>query len=265
MCIDMTYEQAILFLDGRIGVGWKLGLDSIRRLLVDLGNPHKNLKVVHIAGTNGKGSTAAMLESIFCSAGYRTGLYTSPHLLDVRERMQVNRKMIATDDFARLMQRIAPFIEKYNATYFETLTALAFLYFAEMHLDIVFLETGLGGRLDATNVIDPLLCIITTIGFEHTQHLGDTLEKIAGEKAGIAKTGVPCLVGELPADAERAISSTCKRQNAPFYRSSDMVRAERRAWRPLFYGGRRKVFRPCAAWHEWGASTGQCRRCHRRM
>ena len=222
---DMTYEQAILFLDSRIGVGWKLGLDSIRRLLADLGNPHEKLKCVHLAGTNGKGSTAAMLESIFRSAGYRTGLYTSPHLLDVRERIQVNRKLIATDHFAGLMQRIAPFIEKYNATYFETLTVLAFLYFAESKLDVIFLETGLGGRLDATNVIVPILSIITSISLEHTQHLGDTLEKIAGEKAGVAKPGVPCLIGELPGDAEKVVSAVCERQNAPLHRASDMVQA----------------------------------------
>lgn len=220
----MTYEQAILFLDSRIGAGWKLGLDSIGRLLADLGNPQDKLKCVHIAGTNGKGSTAAMLESICRNAGYRTGLYTSPHLLDVGERIQVDRNMIATNEFARLMQLLAPFIIKYNATYFETLTALAFLYFAEMDLDIVILETGLGGRLDATNVIVPILSIITTIDLEHTQHLGDTLEKIAGEKAGIAKPGVPCLIGDMPRAAEKVIRSTCKQQNAPCRRSSEMVK-----------------------------------------
>ena len=223
MSLDMNYEQAIHFLDSRVGVGWKLGLDSIRRLLAELGNPHEKIKCVHIAGTNGKGSTATMLESIFRAAGYRTGLYTSPHLLDVRERIQVNRILITSDDFAGLMQRIAPFIKKFNATYFETITALAFLYFAEMGPDIIFLETGLGGRLDATNVIVPVLSIITNIDLEHTQHLGDTREKIAAEKAGVAKPGVPCLIGELPRDAERVVCAACKRQSAPCRRATDMI------------------------------------------
>ena len=217
----MTYEQATAFLDSRIGTGWKLGLDSIRRLLDELENPHKRIRAVHIAGTNGKGSTCAMLESIFRTAGYRTGLYTSPHLLDVRERIQINRQNIPPGDFARVMQRIAPLIEKYAATYFETLTVLAFVYFAEENLDVAFIEVGLGGRLDATNVIHPELSIITSIDFDHMQHLGDTLEKIAAEKAGIVKNGVDCLAGKMPDEADKVITSVCEKHHAPFYRAAD--------------------------------------------
>lgn len=222
MFFEMTYEQAITFLDSRIGAGWKLGLDSIRRFLAEIGDPHQKIKCVHIAGTNGKGSTSAMLESIFRSAGYRTGLYTSPHLLDVRERIQVNREPVSPDDFARLMARLAPYVEKYGATYFETVTALAFLYFAESNLDLLFLEVGLGGRLDATNVVVPLLSIITNIDYDHLKHLGDTIEKIAGEKAGIIKAGVPCLIGALPEEAGNVVASVCKKKEAKLFRASDM-------------------------------------------
>jgi dihydrofolate synthase / folylpolyglutamate synthase len=222
--LEMTYEQAILFLDGRIGIGWKLRLDSMRNLLAELDNPHTQFKSVHIAGTNGKGSTAAMLESIYRAAGYKTGLYTSPHLLDVRERIQVNREHVLPEHFADLMQRIAPFIEKYGATYFEVLTALSFLYFAESNVDIAFIETGLGGRLDATNVILPILSIITSIDFDHTKHLGDTLEKIATEKAGIIKPGVPCLVGDLPQVAEEVVRQFCEKQNSAFLKAGDIYR-----------------------------------------
>ncbi len=224
MFFEMTYDQAITFLDGRIGAGWKLGLDSIRRFLAEIGDPHQKIKCVHIAGTNGKGSTAAMLEAIFRSAGYRTGLYTSPHLLDVRERMQVNRTPIPRDDFARLMLRLAPHVEKYGATYFETVTALAFLYFAESNLDLLFLEVGLGGRLDATNVVVPALSIITNIDYDHTKHLGDTIAKIAGEKAGIVKPRIPCLIGDLPKEAQAVVTAVCQSEDATLFRASDLYK-----------------------------------------
>ena len=220
----MTYKQAITFLDSRIGVGWKLGLDSIKCLLTEFDNPHTKIKCVHIAGTNGKGSTCAMLESIFRAAGYRTGMYTSPHLIDVSERIQINRENISPEHFAALMSRIAPIIEEYGATYFETLTLLAFLYFAESNLDIAFIEVGLGGRLDATNVIRPELSIITSIDFDHTQHLGDTLEKIATEKAGIVKSGVPCLVGDLQENVNKVIVEICEKQNSAFFQAAHIYR-----------------------------------------
>ncbi|MBN1559209.1 bifunctional folylpolyglutamate synthase/dihydrofolate synthase [candidate division KSB1 bacterium] len=218
----MTYDRALLFLNSRIVFGWKLGLASMNRMLAELDSPHCKTSFVHIAGTNGKGSVAAMLESIFRSAGYRTGLYTSPHLIDVRERISLNGEQISESDFGDLVDRLRPVIEKYNATYFETLTLLAFVYFAELMADIVFLEVGLGGRLDATNVVVPELSIITTISFDHTEHLGATLVQIAGEKAGIIKNGRPCLLGEMPPDVMAVFVDRAARENAPFYRMNEL-------------------------------------------
>lgn len=217
----MTFESAIEFLDSRIHIGWKLGLDSMNQMLNDLDNPHKKSKFVHIAGTNGKGSVASMLASIFKSAGYTTGLYTSPHLVDVRERIQINNNKIDKNNFVECIDILRPIIEKYNATYFETLTSLAFLYFAKQETEIVVLETGLGGRLDATNVVLPELSIITNIDFDHTDYLGTTLAEIAGEKAGIIKQHRPCLIGELPNEAENAIIQIANDRNSPLHKSQN--------------------------------------------
>ncbi len=217
----MTLELALDFLNSRIPVGWKLGLDSMNKMLSELGDPHQKLKFVHIAGTNGKGSVASMLASIFRNAGYKTGLYTSPHLVDVRERIQYNGEKIEADDFSRLINVVKPVIEKFNATYFETLTVLAFRFFVEKEADLVVLETGLGGRLDATNVVDPELSIITSIDFDHTDHLGATLAEIAGEKAGIIKNNRPCLVGHLPEEALSRIIAKAEQQQAPIYNATD--------------------------------------------
>lgn len=211
----MNYEQATLFLDSRIALGWKLGLESMQEMLAELGNPQKKLRFIHIAGTNGKGSVAATLESIFRAAGYRTGLYTSPHLVDVRERTRLNGRMISKRQLAAVVERIRPAVEKFQATYFETLTTAALLFFADQKTDIVCLEVGLGGRLDATNVIVPEVSVITSISFDHTEHLGDTLAEIAAEKAGIIKEGVPCIIGDLPADAKDVIEQKCRIQKAP--------------------------------------------------
>jgi dihydrofolate synthase/folylpolyglutamate synthase len=218
----LQYQQAIDFLNSRIPVGWKLGLDSMNRMLDELGNPHHNIKFVHIAGTNGKGSVASMLASIFYQAGYKTGLYTSPHLVDVRERLQINGAKIDEQTFSRLIEQVKPTIEKYNATYFELLTTLAFLYFAAQKTNIVVLETGLGGRLDATNVVNPDLSIITSIDFDHTDHLGKTLIEIAGEKAGIIKTNRPCLTGGLPDEARFVIQRIAQERQAPFYNAEEL-------------------------------------------
>lgn len=219
----MTFEQAALFLESRSELGWKLGLDRLRHMMHDLGNPQLQCPFVHIAGTNGKGSVATMLESVFRAAGYDTGLYTSPHLLSVRERIQCRGEAISESEFAHLMQRIKPVIETYNATYFETLTVLAFLYFAQARAEIVMLEVGLGGRLDATNIIVPELCIIATISYDHTAHLGTTLPQIAAEKAGIVKPHIPCLIGEMPKEAAAVIQQTCTSQDSSFTRASELV------------------------------------------
>ena len=170
-----------------------------------LGRPDLSYPIIHIAGTNGKGSTAAMLEHIFRSAGYRTGLFTSPHLVFLGERIQVNREMISKDEIIELVKELdfhAKVVSKDiwddHPTFFELMAAMAFLYFHQQEVNIGIFETGLGGRLDATNVIDPLLSIITSIGLDHTRILGDTVEKIAGEKAGIIKPGKPVVLGRMP-------------------------------------------------------------------
>lgn len=164
----------------------KLGLERMAALMSDLGNPQNSYPVFHVAGTNGKGSTCAFLESILRSAGYRTGLYTSPHLTCARERIQINYELISEADFVELEQQVG-----LEATFFERMTAMAFLCFAEQKIDVAIIEVGLGGRLDATNIVQPIVCGISRIDLDHQAILGDSLEKIAFEKAGIIKPGVP--------------------------------------------------------------------------
>lgn len=173
----------------------KLGLDNIRELLVRLGDPQKKFPSIHIAGTNGKGSVSAMLSAAFQVHGYKTGLYTSPHLLDFRERIKMNGELVPKAFVADFLSRIWTSVEELNATFFEVTTALAFDYFASENVDIAVIETGLGGRLDATNALEhPLATVVTSISLEHTQFLGDTLELIAAEKAGILKKDSPAIV-----------------------------------------------------------------------
>lgn len=170
-------------------------LDRMRNLLKKLGNPQDTFKSVHVAGTKGKGSTCAMIASMLQACGYKVGLYTSPHLIDLRERIKVNGEMISQADFGRLVRHIEPIVAKVKPlpTYFDVLTAVAFQYFAEQKIDFGVVETGLGGRLDSTNVLKPEVCAITSISKDHVQQLGGTLEKIAEEKAGIFKPGVPAV------------------------------------------------------------------------
>lgn len=191
----------------------------IKHLLERLGNPQDAARTIHIAGTKGKGSTAAMLASILTEAGYRTGLYTSPHLLSFTERIQVDTKPIAEADFARLVQSLKPEVESVNrlATYgelttFELLTALAFTCFKEMQVDYQVLETGLGGRLDATNVVKPKVCVITSISYDHTEVLGSTLTQIATEKAGIIKPGSTVVCAPQFPEAMAVIEKKCREQ-----------------------------------------------------
>ena len=188
----MTYEEALRYYEETAVYGSRLGLDRVRELLAKLGDPQKSLKFVHIAGTNGKGSTAAMLAAVLEKAGYRTGLYTSPHLLRYNERFQVNGKEIGDQDLADATERVKQAADTMPdaPTQFELVTAIAFCLFQAAKCDIVVLEVGLGGRLDATNVIDvPEAAVITRIGLDHTEILGDTVEAIAAEKAGIVKPG----------------------------------------------------------------------------
>lgn len=192
----------------------------IRFLLSRLGDPHKGLKYVHVAGTNGKGSVCAMLESILRRAGYRTGLFTSPYIRRFEERIRICGECIHTDALSEIGDRVLSIAQEMEdkPTEFELITAIGLCYFCREHVDVVVLEVGLGGRFDPTNVIeDPLLSVITGIDFDHTSLLGNTLQAIATEKAGIIKKGCPCLFGGVDGSACRAVRAVAARQNAPFY------------------------------------------------
>ena len=193
----------------------KLGLTRVKKLAQVLGNPQEKFHVVHIAGTNGKGSTAAMITSILEQAGFKVGLYTSPHLNRFNERIKINGKNISNKDLEKqinLVRKIAD-KNKLEPTYFEFTTALAFNYFAEKKIEFAVLETGMGGRLDATNIINPLVSVITTINFEHQQHLGDTLEKIANEKFGIVKEKTMVVSGIEQLELQVKLKKLCRQKN----------------------------------------------------
>ncbi len=219
----LTFQEALDFLYTRHATGMKLGLDHIRALVKDLKHPERTFKSIHIAGTNGKGSTASMLAAVFQAAGYKTGLYTSPHLINVRERIQVDSVMIPENCFIHYLQQSLPLIEKHMVSYFEIMTAMAFLYFSDEKVDIAILETGLGGRLDATNVITPELCIITDISFDHTKTLGRRLKLIAAEKAGIYKQNIPCVTGVQRPQIIAHLKNLAKEKCVPFFSTREEV------------------------------------------
>jgi len=205
----MNYQQTVDYLYTRLPMFSRIGAAAIKKDLTNtillceaLGNPHHRFKSVHIAGTNGKGSTSHMLAAVFQTAGYTTGLYTSPHLYDFRERIKVNGALCDQDFVVDFIQRIQPLIDTIEPSFFEITVAMAFEYFARKQVDIAIIETGLGGRLDSTNIITPELSVITNIGWDHMQLLGDTLELIAGEKAGIIKQQVPVVIGESQSETK---------------------------------------------------------------
>ena len=213
----MNYQEARLYLDELSKYGSVLGLESMRELLKRLGDPQRDLKFIHIAGTNGKGSVLAYLSTVLTQAGYRTGRYLSPHLCSVRERFQVDGQLISREDFVRHLTAAAAVAEEMAAagmahpTYFEVGTAVALLYFRERKCDIVVLETGLGGTLDATNVVDTtVLEVITSISRDHMDYLGDTLEQIAGEKAGIIKPDTMVVSAPQEPEAAGVLAEVCR-------------------------------------------------------
>jgi len=218
----MNYTEALSFIHSLSKFGSKPGLHRVSRLVSLVGNPQKDLKFIHIAGTSGKGSTANMCAAVLREAGFSVGLYTSPFILDFRERFQINGQMIAKADFCRLVDYLIPFVKELDRdgdaiTEFEFNTVLAFLWFKERRCDIVCLEVGMGGRFDATNVIDkPLVSTITSIGLDHTSHLGDTIQKIAFEKCGIIKnkSRAVCYPAQKE-DAKAVIKEICKERNCP--------------------------------------------------
>lgn len=211
----MTYNEAIAYLGSARRFGMKLGLEAMRELARRLGDPQDQLRFIHIAGSNGKGSTAAFCEMGLRWAGHRTGLFTSPHLISIRERIQVNREPISERDFAAGMTAVREVVEE-EPTFFELMTALALWHFLRAGVDWVIWETGLGGRLDSTNIVTPEVSILTTVSLEHTQYLGGTIEEIAREKAGIIKPGVP-VVSSVTGPAAEVIAAECRRLGAPLH------------------------------------------------
>ncbi|HLP89012.1 MAG TPA: folylpolyglutamate synthase/dihydrofolate synthase family protein [Nostocaceae cyanobacterium] len=198
--------------------GVKLGLERTYKLLEKLGNPHYQVPIIHVAGTNGKGSVCALLSSVLTAAGYKTGRYTSPHLVDWTERICINERAIAPNHLSQLIQQIQTAIDPNDEspTQFEVITAAAWLYFAQQKVDIAIIEVGLGGRLDSTNVCEkPLVTVITSISREHWQQLGSTVGQIAGEKAGIIKAGCPVVMGKLPKEAEEVVRSRSLELQSP--------------------------------------------------
>lgn len=215
----MTYPAAIQYLFGLQKHGIKLGLETMRFLLQALGNPERRLRVLHIGGTNGKGSTAAMVAAILQASGMRVGLYTSPHLVEFRERIRVNGAMISEEHLTTLVEVVLAAIPpSMSPTFFEVTTAMALRYFADSDVDIVVLEVGLGGRFDATNVVMPTACAITTIALDHQEHLGWTEETIAYEKAGIIKANVPVVIGNMAVEAETVMRHIADKLNAPLWK-----------------------------------------------
>ena len=213
----MDYQQAWNYLDSLQFFKIKLGLDSMERFLGLLGDPQRRLRFIHVAGTNGKGSVAAALLSVLARAGYRVGLYTSPHLSCVRERFRINKDFIPEADFARQGRAIHEVLGGEQITYFEVTTALALLWFAAEEVDVAIMEVGMGGRLDATNVITPLVGVITNVSLDHQAYLGDTLAAVAAEKAGIIKPGVPLVSGVAADDSRRVVEKRCRELAAPLY------------------------------------------------
>ena len=220
----MTYEASIEYLNSLLKFGIKFGLERITALSHAFGNPHRRLRVIHIAGTNGKGSTAAFVASILREAGYRTGLYLSPYVRNVRERIQINGALIPKTDFADLISEIQPIADDMAATdlgpvtEFEVKTMAAYLYFAREMVDFAVLEVGMGGRFDATNIVNPMVAVITNVGLDHTERLGGTTEEIAFEKAGIIKCGTPLVTAVEDEPAWRVILNRCREEGAEVWR-----------------------------------------------
>lgn len=213
-----TYASAERFILSREFFGMKLGLENITGFLAEIGTPQTNYPTIHISGTNGKGSTAAMLESMLRVQGYKTGLFTSPHLVSFRERVKVCGRMIPKQSMTAFVDRYRPIITKRKLSFFEVVTALALHHFWKTKVDVAVIETGLGGRLDATNVLSPTLTITTEISRDHVEILGKSLTQIAREKAGIIKRDVPHLIGLLPEPAIEIMKQRCRKIGAPLVR-----------------------------------------------
>ena len=224
----MTYQETTTWLFNQLPMfqtqgasAYKKDLTNTLLLVEHLQHPETKFKSIHVAGTNGKGSTSSMIASILQEAGYKVGLYTSPHLKDFRERIRINGEMISEDFVVDFVAQNKSFFEANQLSFFEMTVGLAFDYFAKEQVDVAVIEVGMGGRLDSTNVITPLVSVITNIGFDHTQFLGDTLPKIAAEKAGIIKSNVPVVIGEYSEETKPIFIAKAKLENAPIYFAQD--------------------------------------------
>ncbi|MDO4163039.1 MAG: folylpolyglutamate synthase/dihydrofolate synthase family protein [Bacteroides sp.] len=220
----MDYQNTLNYLYDSVpmfqqvgGSAYKEGLENTRILDAHFGHPHQQFRTIHVAGTNGKGSCSHTLAAILQEAGYKVGLYTSPHLIDFRERIRINGTPIPESYVVRFVEEERSFFEPLHPSFFELTTAMAFRYFADERIDVAIVEVGLGGRLDCTNIIAPDLCIITNISFDHVQYLGNTLAKIAGEKAGIIKSHVPVVIGETTPETRPVFVEKAQSVNAPIY------------------------------------------------
>jgi dihydrofolate synthase/folylpolyglutamate synthase len=223
----MTYQQTIDYLFLRLPMYSHIGADAFKKDLINtirlcdfLDTPQTKFKSIHVAGTNGKGSVSHMLAAILQTAGYKTGLYTSPHLKDFRERIKVNGEMINDNFVIDFTEKIKPLIEEIEPSFFEITVAMAFEYFADQKVDIAIIEVGLGGRFDSTNIITPELSVITNIGWDHMDMLGNTLKKIAFEKAGIIKPGIPVVIGEMLPETQSVFEQAAKEKESPLFVAS---------------------------------------------
>lgn len=229
----MTYQETLDYLYNSVpmfqrigGAAYKEGLDNTQTLDEHFGHPHRQFRTIHVAGTNGKGSVSHTLAAVLQSAGYKTGLYTSPHLVDFRERIRINGKPISQEYVMDFVERERGFFEPLRPSFFELATAMAFRYFADEQVDVAVIEVGLGGRLDCTNIISPDLCIITNISFDHVQFLGDTLAKIASEKAGIIKPGIPVVIGETTPETKPVFMAKAEEVKAPIFLAEENDRED---------------------------------------
>ena len=227
----MTYQETLDYLFNslpmyhRIGqAAYKADITNTVSLMHHLDNPEKKFRSIHVAGTNGKGSVSHMLASVLMQAGYKVGLYTSPHLVDFRERIRINGQMIPEEQVTSFVEHHRDYMQTLQLSFFEMTVGLAFDYFATEKVDVAVVEVGMGGRLDSTNVITPDLCVITNIGFDHTQFLGDTLPKIAAEKAGIIKPHVPVVIGETHSETRPVFEQRAAELPAPIYFADDNYR-----------------------------------------
>jgi dihydrofolate synthase/folylpolyglutamate synthase len=226
----MNYQQTLTYLFEQLPMYQRMGKAAYKADLTNtielckiLGNPENKFKSIHIAGTNGKGSTSHMLASVLQEAGYKVGLYTSPHLKDFRERVKINGEMISENQVIDFVEQYKLQFKLINLSFFEWTVGLAFTFFAEEKVDIAIIETGLGGRLDSTNVVTPEIAVITNIGIDHTQFLGETIQEIAGEKAGIIKANIPIIISEEQEDIKAVFFDKANALNAPIYFASNIV------------------------------------------